>query len=439
MADFDDMLAPHEVRRIAADAFVFGFPLVLVDLVRRAHPIEPNQVLHLPDDAADVAPGLCDGDPRMVQSTAWIDLAGGPMIISLPPVDGRHLTVTFINAWGERTPSFDAAGAAPNGQELAIIGPEWRGRPSGDLPVLRAGTDATWMVTRLVAKTMGDREAARGLLAQQSIRAEQTASRTALAQLVLEPPAKASLDAIASLAPEIFFHRLAILLGRHPHVWLREDLEACAQMGVVPGKPYAPPSSDSQAHQAAVRGLADGLARIKQAAKFARQPASWRPLYPAPQHQDCLGRAVAALSGLGAAAAESILHLICETDSEGRPLSGAERYECRFPAGQAPPAESSWSISLHRRPPHGELLLHRYALGDHDRPTTEPNGDLRLLIQHAPPSSGQVANWLPSPLGEFALVLRLHGPAKAALNGSWAPPPLRRIEETSRTPLASGG
>ena len=74
LTDFDHTLAPHEIRRIAADAFVFGFPLVLVDLVRRAHPVGANQILHLPDDAADVAPGLRDGDPRMVQSSAWIDL-----------------------------------------------------------------------------------------------------------------------------------------------------------------------------------------------------------------------------------------------------------------------------------------------------------------------------------------------------------------------------
>lgn len=431
MTDFDHTLAPHEVRRIAADAFVFGFPLVLVDLVRRAHPVGANQVLHLPDDAADVAPGLRDGDPRMVQSSAWIDLTGGPMIVSLPPVGGRHLTMTLTDAWGETVPR--ARVETADSVNLMIAGPRWQAEPKLDLAVLRAATDAVWMVTRLAADSVADREATRALLASQRIRPYAGASHTpAFAPPILEPPAKASIEAIASLPPEIFLHRLAVLLARHPHARTQDDLEALAQIGVTPGKPYVPPPRDSKEYQAAIRGLADGLVRIKHASRPAHPAGDWRPLYDFQPHHDHLAHAGAVLSGLGAPAADSIMHLICEADSEGRPLNGAERYECRFPPGGAPPVDAFWSLSLHRRPPHGELLLHRYALSDRDRPQPEANGELSLLIQHTPPSSGQAANWLPSPLGEFALVLRLHGPQAAALTGAWSPPPLHRIDPGSR-------
>ncbi|MDO9432356.1 MAG: DUF1214 domain-containing protein, partial [Phenylobacterium sp.] len=71
--------------------------------------------------------------------------------------------------------------------------------------------------------------------------------------------------------------------------------------------------------------------------------------------------------------------------------------------------------------------LHRHALSDRDRLQPEPNGDLRLLVQHMPPSADQAANWLPSPSGEYALVLQLFGPRASALDGAWSPPPLRRI------------
>jgi hypothetical protein len=126
------------------------------------------------------------------------------------------------------------------------------------------------------------------------------------------------------------------------------------------------------------------------------------------------------------------MHLICETDSEGRPLNGAEHYQCRVPAGEAPPVDAFWSLSLHRRPSHGDLLLHRHVLGGDDRLQREPNGDLKLLIQHTPPSSGQAANWLPAPQGEFSLLLRLHRPREAALNGAWSPPSFRRMEASHR-------
>ena len=77
-------------------------------------------------------------------------------------------------------------------------------------------------------------------------------------------------------------------------------------------------------------------------------------------------------------------------------------------------------------------MLHRYALSDRDRPQPEPNGELSLWIQHTPPSSGLAANWLPAPLGEFALVLRLHAPKDAALTGAWRPPPVRRLEPSAK-------
>ncbi len=433
MTDFDHKLAPHEVRRIAADAFVFGFPLVLVDLVRRAHPVGANQVLHLPDDAADVAPGLGGGDPRLVQSSAWIDLSAGPMVVMLPPVGKRRLTLTLVDAWGDAVPGLKVLQDHVEGQSLIIAGPRRRDELKPSLTVLRAATDAVWLVTRLAADSIADREAAHALLAGQRIKSYDEANPPpTFAPPILEPPARASIEAIANLPPEIFLHRLAVLLARHPHARTEGDLKALEQVGVTPGRPYVPPPHDSKEYQAVVRGLADGLARIKHAAKPAHPVGGWGLLYAPAPHFGPLDRAGAAMAGLGAPAPDSIMHLICETDHDGRPLSGAERYECRFAPDGQPPVEAFWSLSLHNRPPHGELLLHRYALGDHDRLQPEPNGELALLIQHTPPSSGLAANWLPSPSGEFAVVLRLHGPRGPALDGTWAPPPLRRVEAAAR-------
>ncbi len=428
MTDFDHTLAPHEVRKISADAFVFGFPLVLVDLVRRAHPVGANQVLHLPDDAADVAPGLRGGDPRTVQSSAWIDLSAGPMTVHLPAVGGRYLSITLIDAWGEVVPGLWDAPYPAEGRSLTIAGAGWRGERTTETPVVQIATDAVWMVTRLAAHNVADREAARALLASQRIEPHDGEnSIPAFAPPILEPPVRASVEAIADLPPEIFLHRLAVLLARHPRVRTGDDLAALAQIGVTPGRPYVPPRRDSKAYQAAIRGLADGLAHIRHAARSAHPAGGWCQLYGSPPHDVPLERASAALSGLGAPAANSIMHMICETDDDGRPLSGGERYECSFAAGELPPVEAFWSLSLHTRPPHGELLLHRHALSDRDRLQPEPNGDLRLLVQHMPPSADQAANWLPSPSGEYALVLQLFGPRASALDGAWSPPPLRRI------------
>jgi hypothetical protein len=38
------------------------------------------------------------------------------------------------------------------------------------------------------------------------------------------------------------------------------------------------------------------------------------------------------------------------------------------------------------------------------------------------------SNWLPAPDGPFYMVLRLYGPEKAALDGTWTPPAAVRRE-----------
>lgn len=429
MTEFDHTLAPHEIRRIAADAFVLGFPLVLVDMVRRAHPVGANQVLHLPDDAADVAPGLREGDPRVVQSSAWIDLSTGPMVISLPAVGDRYLSMTFIDAWGQAVSAPWRQHSPTEGGRLVITGPGWQGDLKSETPMLAAATDALWMVTRLAADSIADREVARALLSSQLIKPYEGASAPpAFSPPILEPPVKASVEAIANLPPEIFFHRLGVLLARQPHLLTRDELAILAQIGLEPGRAYVPPRRDSKAYQAAERGMADGLARIRHAAAPFHPSRGWRQLYKSPPHHDHLERASAVLGGLGAPAADSIMNLVCEGDQDGRPLTGGACYECHFPPGELPPVEAFWSLSLLKRPPHGELLLHRYALSNRDRLLPDESGALRLLLQHTSPASDQASNWLPTPAGEFALVLQLFGPQVTAVSGAWSPPALRHIK-----------
>ncbi len=38
------------------------------------------------------------------------------------------------------------------------------------------------------------------------------------------------------------------------------------------------------------------------------------------------------------------------------------------------------------------------------------------------------ANWLPTPDGPFYLAMRLYWPEAAALDGSWEPPPVVRVD-----------
>jgi hypothetical protein len=55
------------------------------------------------------------------------------------------------------------------------------------------------------------------------------------------------------------------------------------------------------------------------------------------------------------------------------------------------------------------------------------DGSLTIPIQHEPPDGEHASNWLPAPDGPFYLALRIYWPEQAALDGTWAPPPVERL------------
>jgi hypothetical protein len=63
--------------------------------------------------------------------------------------------------------------------------------------------------------------------------------------------------------------------------------------------------------------------------------------------------------------------------------------------------------------------------GSLDRPPLPPDGSLTLYAQSDSP--GKEANWLPAPAGaDFSLYIRTYWPKKEVLDGSWAPPGIKK-------------
>jgi hypothetical protein len=50
------------------------------------------------------------------------------------------------------------------------------------------------------------------------------------------------------------------------------------------------------------------------------------------------------------------------------------------------------------------------------------------LIQAESPGKDKEANWLPVAKAPFNLLLRLYSPRAEILNGTWTPPPVKRVD-----------
>ncbi len=114
-------------------------------------------------------------------------------------------------------------------------------------------------------------------------------------------------------------------------------------------------------------------------------------------------------------------------DSAGQTLRGQHEYVLHFPAGQLPPNDAFWSLTMNdvvgfmvRNP------INRYSVGSRSGLTPNADGSIDIYLQRAAPA-GHESNWLPAPAGNFKLMLRAYLPGRAILDGKYHVPPVKRV------------
>jgi hypothetical protein len=101
------------------------------------------------------------------------------------------------------------------------------------------------------------------------------------------------------------------------------------------------------------------------------------------------------------------------SDGDGHALSGANDYVMRFPAGQLPPNDTFWSLTMGDAKNHFvPNPIDRYSLSERSGLAHNADDSVDILIQNAPPE-GRLSNWLPAPKGNFILWLRVYMPGQA--------------------------
>jgi len=116
------------------------------------------------------------------------------------------------------------------------------------------------------------------------------------------------------------------------------------------------------------------------------------------------------------------------SDITGSGLSGEYDYIQHFPAGQLPPNNAFWSLTI--TDIHGYMVsnpINRYSLGDRSGLAPNPDGSIDIYIQNRNPV-GHESNWLPAPTGSFKLTLRAYLPGKAVLDGEYHVPPVIKMQ-----------
>jgi hypothetical protein len=416
-------------RHLGCEIFVLGLPLLLMDAIRRAHPLLPAGFYRFPPGAQQLAPGLFLDDPDCFHTSACVDLAVAPSVLHMPDTQGRYISVTLIDAAGEPFASLGSHDGDPANGDVLVAAPNWDGIVPFGTRAIQAPSDCVWAVSRIVAGSAGDRPEVEALAARQYFAPSPGGARG-------EPPAASpssrpkpleleSMRRLADIAPPLLFHRLAQLVERAPR-WAQEELGAGIRERLAQLAPADPDALDGDTTEALLRGFSEGWKLVSAALSepSLANRGEWRALTDLGGGDVSLTlRTAQRLGRLGAPLPLDILSLRCRADETGRPLTGVERYRIHFTAASRPPATAGWRLTAHDRwdPDAGDVI------GDERLLAEGGDGSIDILILHDRPPPGRGGSWLRAPAGQFELNMRLYSPAPSVLSGAWNMPRVERL------------
>jgi hypothetical protein len=452
-------VSPAEARAIAAQAYLYGYPLVMnykaiyMNAVWKESPdfkapfneIKNVARVSTPDDKAIVAPNA-----DTPYSWAYLDLRAEPLVLTIPKIERkRYYSVQLIDAY---THNFAYIGTRATGNKpgnYLIAGPDWKGKkPKGVSRIIRCETQLALAFYRTQLFAPGDLENVKKVQAQYKVR---TLSR--FLGVAAPPPAPApalsfpAWDEKKAQGPG-FFEYLDLMLRLCPvHPSEQKIRERFALINVGGGSPFEINKLSPEMMQALSAGL-DGMRSAVLKVTESEEPfvdlvTASMALFGSREQLEAIGKRLdlkdlylqryrGAFFGIYGNSVEEAVYPTYIFDSEGKKPDGVHKYRLRLPAGKHLPARAFWSITMY----DGTSLLlvanpiNRYLINSPMLPQMklDADGGLTIYVQHDSPGKDKEPNWLPAPAGPFELIMRLYLPDAEVREHRWKMPPLEKVE-----------
>jgi hypothetical protein len=438
-----------EATSIADDAYIYGYPLVTFDMVRKqqtnvaapdAEHAPMGQVIKMRTYPA--VDNHCCAAPNAdtLYTEVWLDVAKEPWVFSIPDMGDRYYIMPMLDGYSE---VFSVAGSHTTGgkaQTYAITGPGWSGVLPQGVTEVKSPTAMVWILGRIYSSgTPEDYKEVHGLQDKFSVVPLSAFGKPYTAPAGVVDPSVDMKTAVRkqvnALGIEAYFTELAKLIKANPPTAQDAPIVArMAKIGLVPGQDFD--SSKLGILDREAIKIVPKFALIEMGLHLKRQKTTNAWLYFTKGvgnfGTDYLVRGMANLLGPGWNRPQDAVYPLSQKDADGDEYNGAShKYVVRFEKGQLPPAEAFWSLTMYDTDfffvPNS---INRYDLAKRDHLITNPDGSVEMYIQAETPGKDKEANWLPAPKGKFSLVLRLYTPTTTApsiLDGTWTPPPVKRV------------
>jgi len=428
----------HDAELIAEESFVYLYPLVLMDITRKQLTSGAQAGMYAPMNAFNHLHAYPPLDFKAVvrpnfdtlYSSAWLDLTGGPVVVSVPDSDGRYYLLPALNMWTDvvASPGWRTTGTGPG--NFVYLPPGWVGELPDGLEPIQCTTMYLWIVGRIQTNGPDDYAAVNEF--QEGLRVtplDQWGTEVPLVNAVPDPSVDqtAPLEQIEAMSTKDFFEYAAELMkvsspnpADYSHVW------RMGTIGITVGESFDFNALNAEMQATFDRARTIGYAKMVATARQLGTPVNgWRmPLSVMGVYGiEYLQRAAVALAGLGANQLADAIYPI-QIDDVG-PTS--DPVVLHFDGDGIPPVGAYWSVTLYDTKGFAvPNVLNRGAIADWMDLVYGDNGSLDLYIQPESPGADKESNWLPSPADEaWNLTLRLYAPLPDALDGTWKPPTIR--------------
>lgn len=426
-----------EVRKIAKQAYLFAYPLVLMDLTRRNATMDGsadfvNHFSHVPSFPDEHFRQVIRPNADTLYSTAWLDLTKEPLLLHVPDTQGRYYVMQLMDAWTETiaSPGKRTTGTAEGW--FAMVGPGWSGELPSGAKRIDLLTNVVWLLGRTQTNGKPDYDHVHTIQSGYQLallnRYPQSQPALSLRDLAalrdragMRPPAQ-----VAQMSAIDFFRRFAELLrNTPPHRADAPMLRQLSKIGIQTGQFFHPEGLAPERVKAVEEGAKAAMDFLNRwEGRRAVGKTGWTfPVKAGRYGTDYAARALAARYLLGGLSSEDAVYVSSWQDAEGRPLNGSRHYTMHFVKGQIPHVRAFWSLTLYNAEGYFTANpIQRFAIGDRDPLKFDPDGSLDLYIQPESPGPAQESNWLPAPEGDFNLALRMYWPDESIINGRWIPP-----------------
>ncbi|MFO7617188.1 MAG: DUF1254 domain-containing protein [Bacteroidales bacterium] len=451
-------LSNEEISAIVTEAYIYAYPLITMKITadKATNVVHANDRGFAPFNQFSHRHTMPDHNFTMVvspnvdtfYSSAFLDLENGPMVLSVPDAtlfkpEGepwRYYLMQLTDAWSNvfAAPGVRTTGTGPG--LFLISGPDWSGQVPAGMIHYPSPTNLVWVIGRTIVKDPADIQTV-------------IAFQNSLALMPLsawpgpyDPPSgtyDASIDMVtppvamvANLDVETYFQLLCDLMVQSPAAsYDGAMVDDLAKLGITPGAEFSL-SDFTESEQDAIKGgFAAGQAKMSTLGTTVQgnNRNGWKYLL---QGIGTYGdqyntRAYVAMIGLGANLPEDAVYPSADVDIANQPLNNSNNYTITFPAGQTPPAQGFWSITMYDK---NNFLVYspilRYALGSYSGLVPNEDGSVTLYLQKDSPGIDKESNWLPTPQDDnspFNLKMRIYWPGPTVLNDQWEVPGIVKV------------